>query len=84
MAFSADCYVGATVEEMTPPKQDETAPAVVRLTDDHRARVARVRTALTEAIGELPPSMVARLVFERGLKAFEEEHGIKPAKGAKR
>ena len=65
------------------PKKDATGdalPAVVRIPEATRERLARVGEAMSKrALTELPAAVVVRAVLDRGLDDLEGELGI--AKG---
>jgi hypothetical protein len=63
-----------------PTKKDapEPVPPVVRIPEETRERIARVRDAMSKraALSELPPAVVVREALDRGLDSLESELGI--------
>ncbi len=57
-------------------------PVVVRLSsEDQRARLARLETAMSAKLGaNVPRTTILEAVLARGLDALEPEYGIKVAK----
>ena len=67
-----------------PPKKAAGAdalPAVLRIPEATRERLARVGEAMSKrALTELPAAVVVRAVIDRGLDDLESELGIAKAK----
>jgi hypothetical protein len=57
--------------------EPEAVPAVVRIPEATRERIARVREAMSKrALTELPMGVVVRAALDRGLDELEGELGI--------